>query len=121
VEPAPREIDPALAAARPVFSAARRQVVRAFPWHVRGFVVGNLLLNGVNALTGGFWWAFWPLLVTAAVLAVHYFLYKTISVDARWVDERTEELNLKSYDRSHIEDLKSRYGGDAADDVKRAR
>lgn len=26
------------------------------------------------------------------------------------VDARVEELNLKSYDRSHIEDLKARHG-----------
>jgi hypothetical protein len=119
VEPAPRETDPALAAARPAFPVARR-MVRAFPWHARGFVVGNILLNGVNALVGGSWWAFWPLLVTAAVLAAHYFLYKTIAVDQRWVDERTQELNLKSYDRSHIEDLKSRYGDDATGNGKGA-
>jgi hypothetical protein len=95
-------------------------MVRAFPWHARGFVVGNILLSGVNALIGGSWWAFWPLLVTAVALAVHYFLYKTIAVDQRWVDERTQELNLKSYDRSHIEDLKSRYGDDATGNGKGA-
>ena len=71
----------------------------------------NLLLTGINIVLGGSWWAFWPLMVTGAVLAVHYFFYKAIAVDRRWVDERVEELNLKSYDRSHIEDLKSRYGG----------
>jgi hypothetical protein len=35
--------------------------------------------------------------------------YKAVTVDDRWAEERVEELNLKSYDRSHIEDLKARY------------
>ncbi len=108
----PRESDPALAAARPMLSAARRRMVRAFPWHLRGFVAGNLVLSGVNVLTGGTWWAFWPLVISAALLAIHYFVCKAAAADDRWVEERVEELNLKSYDRSHIEGLKSRYGDD---------
>jgi hypothetical protein len=91
---------------------AQRRLVRFFPWHVGAFLVGNLLLNGVNALAGGSWWAFWPLVVTALMLTVHYLFYKAATVDERWAQARTEELNLKSYDRSHIEGLKSRYGGD---------
>ena len=46
---------------------------------------------------------------------------RPIAVDERWVEERTEELNLKSYDRSHIEDLKSRYGADSTPDEKKGR
>jgi hypothetical protein len=115
----PRESDPALAAAGPMLSAARRRMVRAFPWHLRGFVAGNLLLSVVNALTGGPWWAFWPLVASGFALAVHYLVYKTAAVDAEWVAARTEELNLKSYDRSHIEELKARYGADAAPDEKK--
>ena len=34
-----------------------------------------------------------------------------MTVDEHWAEERVEELNLKSYDRSHIEELKSRFGG----------
>ena len=33
-----------------------------------------------------------------------------MTVDEHWAEERVEELNLKSYDRSHIEELKSRFG-----------
>ena len=114
MESASRETDPALTAARPVLSIVRRRIVRAFPWHAGAFVAGNLLLNGVNILRGGSWWAFWPLVGSGLVLAVHYFLYKTAAVDEVWVEARTEELNLKSYDRSHVEDLKSRYGDHAS-------
>jgi hypothetical protein len=71
----------------------------------------NLVLTGVNALAGAPWWAVWPLIGTLGLLGLHYLVYKAVSADARWAEERVEELNLKSYDRSHIEELKSRYGG----------
>jgi hypothetical protein len=100
--------------------AAGRWLVRAFPFHVCGFLAGNALLGIVNLLTGGPWWAFWPLLATAGVLAVHFLLYKSTAVDERWVEERVEEVNLKSYDRSHIEDLRTRHGENAAPGQDRA-
>ena len=86
--------------------------MRAYRWHAIAFLALNASLGIANAVTGGPWWAFWPMAITGFVLAVHYFLYKAMAVDERWVDERAEELNLKSYDRGHIEDLKSRYGAD---------
>jgi hypothetical protein len=93
-------------------AVARRWIARSFRWHAGAMVVANLLLSGVNVLTGGTWWAFWPLVISAALLAIHYFVCKAAAADDRWVEERVEELNLKSYDRSHIEGLKSRYGDD---------
>ena len=111
--PAPSPPDPAAkpAADRIWSPAARRLLVRTLRWHLAAFVAVNLLLTGINIFIGGWWWAFWPLTVTAALLAIHYFFYKATAADERWATERVEELNLKSYDRSHIEDLKSRYGG----------
>jgi hypothetical protein len=84
--------------------------VRAFRWHLRLFLVLNISLTLANVLTGMPWWSFWPLLITAFLLGLHYLLYKALTVDETWAEERVEELNLKSYDRSHIEELKSRYG-----------
>jgi hypothetical protein len=93
-------------------AAALRHVVRAFPAHLWIFLGLNAALNIANWATGRPWWAFWPLLVTSLLLGLHYIVYKSMVVDQRWVDRRVEELNVKSYDRSHIEDLKSRYGSD---------
>ena len=62
-----------------------------------------------NIATGAPWWAFWPLAATALLLGLHYIVYKSLTANEAWAAERVEELNLKSYDRSHIEDLKSRY------------
>jgi 2TM domain len=89
---------------------SRRWAVRAFRWHLGLFCLLNAALTLANVLTGMPWWAFWPLLVTSLLIGVHYLVYKAVTVDETWAEERVEELNLKSYDRSHIEELKSRYG-----------
>jgi len=83
--------------------------VSSFRWHVTIFLLLNAALGIANLVTGKPWWAFWPLLASGFLLALHYLGYKTLTVDEPWADERTQELNLKSYDRSHIEDLKSRH------------
>jgi hypothetical protein len=90
---------------------AGRRLARAFPWHLGAFVAANAALGAANVWTGGPWWGFWPLVATGLLLAVHYLVYKAQAVDERWADARVEELNLKSYDRSHIEDLKARHRG----------
>jgi hypothetical protein len=92
---------------------AARAIAGAFPWHLRGFLAVNGVLQLANFVSGRPWWAFWPLAATGLLLAVHYLLYKALAADQRWVDERIQELNLKSYDRSHIEDLKARHGGES--------
>jgi hypothetical protein len=76
------------------------------------FLAVNAALTLANVATGAPWWAFWPLAATVLLLGLHYLAYKSVTADERWAEERVEELNLKSYDRSHIEELKSRYGAD---------
>jgi len=90
-----------------------RWIVRGFRWHLMAFVAVNLALSLANVATGAPWWAFWPLAATALLLGLHYLAYKSVTADEQWAEERVEELNLKSYDRSHIEELKGRYGGKA--------
>ena len=75
---------------------------------MRRLLALNIALNLANVVMGRPWWAFWPLIVTGFLLGVHYLLYKATTVDEQWAEERVEELNLKSYDRGHIEELKSR-------------
>jgi hypothetical protein len=77
------------------------------------FVAFNAALSLANVFVGTTWSIFWPLVLTGMLLGLHYLLYKALSVDEQWADERVEELNLKSYDRGHIEQLKSRFGGDS--------
>jgi hypothetical protein len=82
---------------------------RAFRLHLWTFVFVNIALNAANALVGADWWAFWPLVVWGLVLAVHYLIFKSKRVDESWVEERTEDVRSKSYDRAHIDSIEKRY------------
>lgn len=92
------------------WASVRPWIVSTLRWHLLAFVVLNALLMAANVALAGGWRPFWPLLISASLLAVHYLLRKTMMVSAAWVDERVEELNIKSYDRAHIEELKTRLG-----------
>jgi hypothetical protein len=93
---------------KPLPAGWRNGVVRGMRWHVWVFLAVNLALTAVNVATGRPWWAVWPLAATGFVLLLHYMLFKTLTLDERWVDERTRELGIKSYDRSHIESIRER-------------
>lgn len=86
----------------------RDRLVRSFRWHVWSFAALNLGLTAINIALGAPWWALWPLVATGIVLGVHYMLFKALTLDERWVEERTRELAIKSYDRSHIESIRER-------------
>lgn len=108
-DPVPPPAPPAVTGWGGRIAELQRRLVRLFPLHVRLFLALNIALSIVNAVMGRPWWAFWPLLVTGLALAAHYLVYKTAVVDDAWAEERTEDINLKSYDRGHIENLKSRF------------
>lgn len=81
---------------------------RMLRWHLTTFLALNLVLSIINIATGRPWWAVWPLVATGFVLALHYLAYRATAADEQWVAARVSELNLKSYDRSHIENIKER-------------
>lgn len=87
---------------------------RVFRRHVALFLGGNVALSAVNYFVGTGWWAFWPLAVWSFILMIHFLRYKTATVDESWVDERTAELRIKSYDRDHIENIAAHGPGAAA-------
>lgn len=81
---------------------------RLFRWHLLayGVLMGGLAF--VNIYIGGGWWSFWPMCGWGLVLALHFFIYKSMSVDEDWVRERTDDMRLRSYDVSHILDIEDR-------------
>ncbi|MGI9384933.1 MAG: 2TM domain-containing protein [Methyloligellaceae bacterium] len=93
-------------------SAAMSWLARTFRRHLAAFLLGNALLTAANVATGGPWWAYWPFIVWTIALAGHYLVYKTATIDKRWVDTRADELKYKSYDRGHIDSISSRYETD---------
>jgi hypothetical protein len=84
------------------------RLVRAFRWHAWFFGAINVALTAINIAVGPPWWALWPLLATGLAFGLHYILFKAFTVDERWVEQRVEDLTIKSYDRGHIEDIRGR-------------
>ena len=39
------------------------------------------------------------------MLAVHYLIHKSRTVDDAWVEERTADLHSKSYDAGHMDQI----------------
>lgn len=83
-------------------------VERLFRWHVLAYCVLMGALVAVNIYIGGGWWSFWPMCAWGLVLAFHFFYYKSVTVDEAWVQERTDDMRLRSYDVSHILDIEDR-------------
>jgi hypothetical protein len=81
--------------------------VRLFRPHFLVFLAAAATILALAAATG--WaWLYWIVMGWGILLMVHYLVYKTRTVDERWVEERTEELHLKSYDRDHIQSIRTR-------------
>jgi hypothetical protein len=85
--------------------------VASFRLHFLIFFATGLL---VLALAVAMDWRllYWVPLIWGIPLLLHYLVYKARTVDNRWVEERTEELHLKSYDRDHIQSIRSQHGSD---------
>ena len=89
-------------------AAGQMVAKRLFRWHLLVFCVVIGVLTLVNVIIGGGWWSFWPLCAWGLALSLHFFYYKSITVDEAWVQERTEDMRLRSYDLGHIHDIEER-------------
>jgi hypothetical protein len=89
-----------------------------FRRHLTAFVLVNALLTGVNITQGPPWWAFWPLIVWGLVLMLHFLVHRASAVDEAWVEERTLDLRSKSYDASHIDDIRRHPAPSARDGAR---
>ena len=89
-------------------ATVHRFLLGCFGAHLRLYLLlcGGLTL--VNLYTGAGWWSFTPVYGWGIVLAVHYFYVRAANVDEGWVQERTEDLRVRSYDLGHITDLEER-------------
>lgn len=92
----------------------------SFRRHLTAFVIVNVLLTAVNIAMGPPWWAFWPLIVWGLGLMVHFLVYRASAVDETWVEERTQDLRSKSYDASHIDDIREHPAPSIQEEAKTA-
>jgi MFS family permease len=87
----------------------RRFGVAGFGTHFLVFAAASLACLALAAATD--WrWLYWVPAGWGVLLLAHYLIYKASTVDQNWVDRRTEELRIKSYDRSQIEGIRDRAG-----------
>jgi hypothetical protein len=80
--------------------------------HLWLFCVSNVLLTVVNIIDGAPWWALWPLAGWGLMFSIHFFIYKSLTVDESWADDRIDDLRWRSYDLGHVEDLEDRIRAD---------
>ena len=86
----------------------RARVTHLFRLHRRIFVTAMVTLIVINVMVGGGWWSFWPMCFWGLVFSLHFFYYKSVTIDEAWVEERTDDMRLRSYDLSHISDIEDR-------------
>lgn len=83
-------------------------IVRLFPWHAAAYGIAIGGLTVVNIYVGGGWWSFWPMCGWGMLLAMHFFYYKSVTVDEEWAQLRSDDLKVRSYDLGHIQDIAER-------------
>jgi hypothetical protein len=83
-------------------------LITSFRPHKWTFISITVALNGMNIVMGAPWWAVWPLLGWGLAFSIHFFIYKSLTVDEEWTDERIDDLRWRSYDLGHVEDLETR-------------
>ena len=86
----------------------RSLVKKLFRWHLLAYSVIIGALTAANIVIGGGWWSFWPMCAWGIGLSFHFFYYKSVTVDESWVQERTDDMRLRSVDLSHIRDIEDR-------------
>ncbi|MBF2761452.1 MAG: hypothetical protein ISN28_14540 [Ectothiorhodospiraceae bacterium AqS1] len=107
-EPRPPSNAPSPGGEQPPF--LRSFLERSFARHLWLWLsIGGGLFLG-DALFGlpGRWWSFWPVSLWGALLCVHFLVRRAFKVDDAWVQGRTENLKLRSYDLGHIVDIEDR-------------
>lgn len=84
-------------------------VVAHYRKHLIAFIAINVTITVLNIVSGPPWWGLWPLLITGLIFTFHLLMYKAITVDEAWVNERAGELYDKSYDQGHIASIADRH------------
>lgn len=87
-------------------------IARWMRWHVCAYLAVVVPLNGLNISQGAPWWAMKWTLGWGVVLAIHYFIFKSITIDEDWVEDRANQVREHSYDFDHIKDLEHRIADD---------
>ena len=80
----------------------------AFPRHFRIYAGVSIAAIALNLTIGLGLPLFWPIAAWTTLVAVHYFIASSLDVEEDWVEEKAEDLRMRSYDFGHIDDIKDR-------------
>jgi len=81
---------------------ARVQAIKGFYTHAIAFVVVNVALLALNALVGGGWWFYWPLIGWGIGLGLHAFGVFGFGGEPwgrDWEERKTREMMDKERER----------------------
>jgi hypothetical protein len=77
----------------------RVEALKGFYTHLTVYVLVNLGLFAINALTGGTWWFFWPLIIWGIGLTAHavsvFLAGETGPLGTAWEERKTKEIMEK--------------------------
>lgn len=51
---------------------------------------------------------FWPIAAWSVAVAIHFFIASAADVSEDWIEDKTLDLKMRSYDFGHIDNIKDR-------------
>ena len=80
-----------------------------FRWHFTTYF-GALVLWALAVIFRiGDWSVFWPMTTWSLAITVHYLVARSINVDPKWIEQRTDRVIDDAKDTSHIENIRDHY------------
>ena len=89
-----------------VLARLNRFLLESYSWHQVIFLIGltGLIVLDLAFLEG--WGTFWVMLAWGLVFGIHFMVFRSQTVDERWVQERTIFDVQRPWDTGHIQDIK---------------
>ena len=78
-------------------------------WHLATYFGALVLWALAVILRIGDWSVFWPMTTWSLAIMVHYLVARSINVDQKWIEQRTDRVIDDAKDTSHIENIRDHY------------
>ena len=78
-------------------------------WHLATYFGALVLWALAIIFQIGDWSVFWPIITWSLAIMVHYLVARSIDVDPKWIEERTNRVTDDAKDTSHIENIRDHY------------
>ncbi len=78
-------------------------------WHFTIYFGALVLWALAVILRIGDWSVFWPMTTWSLAIMVHYLVARSINVDPKWIEQRTDRVIDDAKDTGHIENIRDHY------------